>query len=167
MSLVESIADFRGTVYIPELRRSFNRSDKHYLVISFNPSDKVGYSGTFSTNIATMRRFEGLTIDYLPAIAEKRLLKKFLPDNYDFISKFVEIARKTRAMYKRGNLRTPLTTGNLINHCLLHKYGLSETDIIEIASSLYPDDERELFIRLFEDSGEIEVDSLKSDEEND
>jgi len=158
LSLIEPLGDFRGSVWIPELEQTFERTDKHYMVISYNPSEKSGYSGTFLENIATIRRFEGLIIDYLPPMAEKRLVRKYCPESYDFASKFVEIARKTRDFYKRGKLRTPLTTGNLINYAKLYSQRhLAETDIIEIASSLYPDDERELFLRLCEKSGYIEV----------
>jgi len=168
LSLLEPISDFRGTVWVPELGKTFKRTEDHFLVISYNPSEKSGYSGTFIENIATIRRFEGLIIDYLPPIAEKRLIKKYCPDNYDFVSKFVEIARKTRDLFKRGKLRTPLTTGNLINYAkLYHKKGLAESDIIEIASSLFPEDERALFKDLFEKSGEIDPETLKKTDETD
>lgn len=167
LSLLECLSDFRGTVWIPELGKSFKRTEKHYLIISFNPAEKSNYSGTMLTNIATMRRFEGLIIDYMSAHKEKQLIKKFSKD-YDFASKFVEIARKTRDLYRRGSLRTPLTTGNLINYATLYsEKSLSEEDLIEIASSLFPEDERSLFRDLFEKKGEIDVDSLKSEEEKD
>jgi MoxR-like ATPase len=58
VALLESLADFRKSVWIPELRKTFIRSDKHLLVISYNPSEKSGYSGTYLENIATIRRFE-------------------------------------------------------------------------------------------------------------
>jgi len=162
LSLFESLADFRGSVWIPELEKTFKRTEKHYLIISYNPAEKSGYSGTFISNIATIRRFEGLIIKYLSPIHEIRLIKKYSGGNYDFAAKFVEIANKTRDLYKRGKLRTPLTTGNLINYArLYHEKHLSEEDIIEIASSLYPEEERSQFMRLFEDSSEIDVEKLK------
>ena len=60
LSLIESLADFRGNCWIPEVEKTFVRGEKHYIVISYNPSEKAGYSGTFMENIATIRRFEGL-----------------------------------------------------------------------------------------------------------
>jgi len=172
LSLLEPLGDFRGTVYIPELEKTFKRSNKHYLVISYNPAEKSGYSGTFLSNIATIRRFEGLVVDYLDATSEKRLISDLIKerattteakrDAYDFASKFVELARKTRDFYKRGKLRAPLTTGNLKNYALLFAtQNMHETDIIDIASSMYPEDERDQFKRLFEESGEIDVEKLK------
>jgi MoxR-like ATPase len=159
--LLESLADFRGSVWIPELGKTFVRSEKHYLVISYNPSEKAGYSGTFLENIATIRRFEGLVVDYLSAIQERTLIKEH-SKNYDFAVKFVEIGRKTRQAYKDGKLRTPLTTGNLINYAKMFKRGLAEDDIITIASSLFPDEEVALFRSFYEESGEIDVERLKS-----
>lgn len=168
LSLIEPLADFRGSVWIAELGTSFKRSKKHYLVISYNPSEKSGYSGTFVENIATIRRFEGLIIDYLSPRKETTLIQGFCGNKYDFARKFVEIARKTRALYKQGKLRTPLTTGNLINYAkLYHEKSLSEEELIEIASSLYPEEERDLFVRLFEDSSEIDVEKLKQTDKED
>jgi len=168
ISLLESLADFRGSVWIPEYKQEFTRTAHHYLVISYNPSEKSGYSGTFIENIATIRRFEGLIIEYLSPQKERELLKKF-SGNYDFSAKFVEIAKKTRTEYENGRLRSPLTTGNLINYAKLYKNKMAEEDIIDIASSLYTaKEERSLFLTFFEDSSEIDVDKLKKakDEEN-
>jgi len=163
LSLLESLADFRGSVWIPELNQEFKRTEKHYLVISYNPSEKSGYSGTFLTNIATVRRFEGLVIDYLTETREANLVKKHCGNDYTFAMKWVQIGKKTRELYRQGKLRTPLTTGNLINYAKLYKKGLAEEDLVEIASSLFPEDERSLFTRLFEDSEDIDVDKLKKD----
>jgi len=165
MSLIEPLADFRGSVWIPELEMTFHRSEKHFLVISYNPAEKMSYSGTFLGNIATLRRFEGLIIDYLLPRDERRLIQKYC-DDYDFVSKFVEIANKTRDLYKRGQLRSPLTTGNLINYARLYnEKNLAEEDIIEIASSMFSDDERDIFKRLFEETGEIDIDKIKKQTE--
>jgi len=163
LSLIESLADFRGNVWIPEIGKQYKRSENHYVIISYNPSEKAGYSGTFLENIATIRRFEGLVIEYLTPMAEKRLIQSF-SDDYDFACKWVEIARKTRELYKRGKLRTPITSGNLINYAKMWKEKhISEEDLTEIASSLFPEDERELFVRLFEESGDIDVEKLKKE----
>jgi hypothetical protein len=167
ISLLESLADFRGSVWIPEYKKQYLRTEKHYLVISYNPSEKSGYSGTFIENIATIRRFEGLIIEYLSPQKERTLIAKFA-GKYDFSAKFVEIATKTRTEYEAGKLRTPLTTGNLINYAKLYKYGMSEEDIIDIASSLYTaKEERDLFRSFFENSNEIDVEKLKKEQEED
>lgn len=158
ISLIESLADFRGSIWINELEQTFKRNSEHYLVISYNPSEKSGYSGTFIENIATIRRFEGLVIDYMSSIAERKLITKH-SGNYEFSAKFVELANKTRTLYKEGKLRTPLTSGNLINYARLFKSGLSETEIVEIASSLFSESERELFKRLFESAEKLEIET--------
>lgn len=151
-SLVESLGDFRGNVYVPELQRVYKRTAKHYLVISFNPAEKSGYSGTYLMNIATMRRFEGLIVDYLSIQKETELVKGICKD-YNFARKWVEIANKTRTLYRKAKLRTPLTTGNLKNYAKLWKNEhLDEEELVEIAKSLYPEEEQETFARLFETS---------------
>lgn len=155
-SLVESLGDFRGNVYVPELQRVYKRTSEHYLIISFNPSEKSGYSGTYLMNIATMRRFEGLVVEYLSIQNETNLVKKIC-ESYNFARKWVEIANKTRILYKRGTLRTPLTTGNLMNYAKLYKQEhLAEEEIIEIVKSLYPEEERNLVVRLFESDKTVE-----------
>jgi len=153
-SLIEPIADFRGFIYIPELQQQFKRTSEHYLIIDHNPSEKAGYSGTFIENIATIRRFEGIVMDYMSAISEKKLITKH-SGSYEFSAKFVELASKTRTLYKEGKLRTPLTSGNLINYAKLFKNGLSETEIIEIASALFDESERDLFKRMFEQAEKL------------
>lgn len=164
ISLLESLADFRGSIWLPELGKTFYRTDEHYLIISYNPSEKSGYSGTFIENIATIRRFEGLVIEYLGKTKERSLVQKFAGEkSYDFACKFVEIGSKTRTLYKENRLRTPLTTGNLINYAKLYKHGLAEDDIMTIAESLFPEEERKLFRSLFENNAEIDVEKLKKE----
>jgi hypothetical protein len=161
ISLLESLADFRGNIWVPEYKREFVRTAKHYLVISYNPSEKSGYSGTFLENIATIRRFEGLIIEYLSPQKERTLITKFA-GNYNFSAKWVEIAHKSRTEYEMGRLRTPITTGNLLNYGKLYKAGMAEDDLIEIASSLFTaKEERNLFLSFYEDSSDIDIERLK------
>jgi len=163
VSLIESLADFRGNVYIPELGETLTRTPNHWIVISYNPTEKTGYSGTFIQNIATMRRFEGLIIEYLSISAETRIVKKY-SNNYDFARKFVELASKTRDLYKESKLRTPLTTGNLINYAKMWKeQKLAEEDIIEIAKSLYPEEEQSQFSKLYENANDLDLAKLKAE----
>lgn len=165
VSLIESLADFRGNVYIPELGETLTRTPQHYIIISYNPTEKTGYSGTFIQNIATMRRFEGLVVDYLSIKEETTLIKKF-SGNYDFARKFVELASKTRKLYKESKLRTPLTSGNLINYAKMWKdLKLSEDEIFEIIKSLYPEEEFSQLGKLYEDSKNLDINSLKEEAE--
>lgn len=151
-SLFESLADFRGNVFIPELNRVYKRTKDHLLVISFNPAEKIGYSGTYQMNIATMRRFEGFTMEYLSEDKETKLIKAIC-GNYNFARKWVEIANKTRVLYRKGQLHTPLTTGNLKNYAKLWKFEhMAEEDIIDIAKSLYPEEQHTTVVRLWESS---------------
>ena len=148
VSLIESLGDFRGSIHIPELNVEYKRNSEHYLIISYNPSEKSGYSGTFTENIATIRRFEGLIIDYMNELKETKHIRKFTKDSI-FARKLVSLARKTRDLYKNGQLNTPLTTGNLINYAKLKDAGMDESDIIEIASSLFKESQRASFKRLW------------------
>lgn len=157
ISLVESLADFRGNVWISELQKTFFRSDGHKIVVSFNPAEKSGYAGTFIQNIATMRRFEGQVIKYLPIKDETKLVMKYCNGDYDWARKWVEFANKTRGLYLNGNVRTPVTCGNLINYGKLHSDGVADEDLIEIVQSLYSELERETIQRQFEESEELHI----------
>jgi len=163
ISLVESLADFRGSIWISELQATFKRSENHYLIISYNPSEKSGYSGTFIENIATIRRFEGIDVDYLTIRAETKLIKAKCKNDYEFARKWVEIADKSRTLYKEGKLRTPLTTGNLINYAKLHLDGVHDQDILRVASSLFSETERQTFQRLFEEAKSLEMPNGEED----
>ena len=155
LSFLESISDFRGNVNVPELCKTFVRTEKHYLVISYNPAEKSGYSGTHMCNIATLRRFEGLEIQYLSAIKEIDIIKG-ISNNYQFSEKFVELANKTREAYKTGKLRMPITTGNLINYAKMFLNGMCDDDLITVISSMYGEEEKETFNKFIEKNGELE-----------
>lgn len=161
IGLVETVADFTGAIYIDELCKTYVRSPEHYFVISYNPCERLGYSGTFNDNIATLNRFEGLEVGYLPKQKEIELMMKQLSKMqktdrrkaYEFAYKFTELAIKTRDLYVNGDLKSPITTRNLINYAKLYQdTSLSETDIIEIASTLFTSAQRETFKNLFEDA---------------
>lgn len=160
VSLFNSLSDFRGNVWIPELEQTFTRTPNHYLIIAYNPTEKSGYSGTFIQNIATMRRFEGIVVDYLSETEETKLVKAF-SSNYEFSRKFVMLAGKTRKLYSEGKLRTPLTSGNLINYAKMWKDGISEEEIVEIIKSLYPSDEWSMVGRLFEETSKLDLKTAK------
>jgi len=149
LTLINQLADFRKSIWIPELEREFKRTEKHYLIISMNPFEKEGYTGTFRTNIAQMRRFETLVLDYLDMRTEVKILTKILND-YEFCRRLVEFANKVRTNYKEGNLSTPITTGNLINYCRMKKEGLDEKEIVEIACNLFLEEERSKVKALWE-----------------
>lgn len=155
ISLVESLADFRGNVWISELQKTFFRSENHKIIVSFNPAEKSGYAGTFIQNIATMRRFEGMVVKYLPIKDETKLIMKHCNDDYDWARQWVEFANKTRHLYLNGNVRTPITTGNLINYAKLHNDGVDTEDLVEIVQSLYAELERETIARQFEEAKTI------------
>ncbi len=149
-TLINQLSDFRRSVWIPELKQRFYRSEKHFLIIAMNPYEKIGYTGTFQTNIAQMRRFETLVFDFLSVKKETELLLKSF-DDYKWVRKMVEFANKVRTLYRRGELTTPITTGNLRNYCSLVRDGLDEGDIIDIASNLFLEEERAVVWRLWEE----------------
>jgi MoxR-like ATPase len=160
-SLFESVADFRGTVWIPELGQSFERTEDHWLIISYNPAEKTGYSGTFLQNIATIRRFEGLVIDYLSIQAETNLVRE-VAGEYNFSRKWVELASKTRDAYRDSKLRTPLTTGNLLTYARLWKdCRMDEKEIFDISKSLFPEEEWTFYSKMFEETAKVDWKTAK------
>lgn len=155
ISLVESLADWRESIYVPELNKKYKRGSKHYIIISNNPFDKIGYSGTHMINIATLRRFEPLWCYYLSIRAEVDMLMKHF-DDYEWVRRLVEFADKVRTNYKEGKLTMPLTTGNLINYAKLKRDGLRDNKIVEIAVGHYLEEERPIVKKLFENVELIE-----------
>jgi len=88
VSLFESLADWTDKIFIPELQQDYVRSPEHYLIVTMNPYDKVGYAGTHQTNIATMRRFEPIVVHYLTPQKETELLMRVY-NEYDWVRKLV------------------------------------------------------------------------------
>lgn len=148
ISLMESLSDFRGTLRVHELSKVYKRTTKHYLIVAMNPFSKSGYTSTFRTNIATLRRFEPLTLDYLDEITETKLLNKINKD-WDICRKLVSFAKKIRDNYKLGKLSMPITTGNLKKYVQMHNLGLEDKDILDIISGHFLEEERPTIRRLW------------------
>ncbi|MEM1575856.1 MAG: MoxR family ATPase [Nitrososphaerota archaeon] len=161
-SLLNSLTDFRKKIYIPELNQTYERTEKHYIIISYNPAEKSSYIGTFADNIAQLRRFESIRLSYMDKMKEVKYLQKITKKDYDTCLRFVEWADKIRRCYLNGELSNVITTGNLINYLnMLDNNNLTIDDIIEIASNNFIFEEKEKVIRLF---GENKVKSDNEDE---
>ncbi len=140
-ALLESLADFRGMVRISETGEVRRRTDRHYLVISMNPSEKSAYGGTFQMNAALRRRFETIRMGWLDPAAETSLLVDRTGVSFGFARAVVEFANRTREAYRSGRLSTVLTTGNLLNYAKLYKDGMDEETIVRIASNQFREEE--------------------------
>ncbi|OGS41974.1 MAG: hypothetical protein A3K67_06930 [Euryarchaeota archaeon RBG_16_62_10] len=136
-ALLESLADFRGTVRIPETGMVYRRSEKHLFVISMNPSEGDGYAGTFKVNIAQRRRFETIRMEWLDPVTETDLLVKRTGVEFGFARALVEFANRTREAYRGGRLSTALTTGNLMNYSFLFIDGVDEETIVKTATNQF------------------------------
>jgi MoxR-like ATPase len=159
LGVLETLADFTASIYIDETGEYLTRTSDHLLIISYNPSDKSGYAGTFNDNIATMRRFEGLIVPYLSKEAEIKLMLKEMPlstkknktETYQFCYRMATLAANVRTLYLDGTLKSPVTTGNLQNYArLFEKTDLCESDIIDIIGTLFTEAQRDTFKSLYE-----------------
>ncbi|MBU0686048.1 MAG: AAA family ATPase [Thermoplasmatota archaeon] len=140
-ALLESLADFRGMLRIPETGKVYFRSDKHLLVISMNPAEKNSYSGTFHGNTALRRRFETIRIRWLAPATEISLLMQRTGVAYGFARALVEFASRTRDAYAKGELSATITTGNLLNYSTLYNDEVDENSIVMLAANLFREDE--------------------------
>jgi len=140
-ALLESLADFRGMLRIPETGKVYFRSDKHLLVISMNPAEKGGYAGTFYENTALRRRFETIRIRWLTPATEISLLMQRTGVSYGFARALVEFAGRTREAYAKGELSAAVTTGNLLNYSTLYNDDVDENTIVVLAANLFREDE--------------------------
>lgn len=163
-TLLNSLTDFRGKIRIPEFSKDYFRLPNHKLIISMNPAEKSGYTGTFLTNIAQARRFESIRMEYLNITSELKLLtgQKFndggfelTPQKADYriIRKLVELAQKTRTLYTSGKLSMPITTGNLLNYIKIYELGLGEEELLEVICAMFRYDESSKIISVW---GEVE-----------
>jgi MoxR-like ATPase len=176
LTILNMLGDFRKKVYISELESSkllkdlkmdepvFKRTDKHWMIVGMNPAERAGYSGTFTMNIAQLRRFESLELTYLSQQQESRLLETQTKCSHEQAMKYVAMAGQTRALYRVGRLATPITTGNLLNYARLEVLErLSDTEISEIMTAMYPQNEHDTVVGLWK--GKVTAESVMKDEE--
>jgi len=154
MGVLNSISDWRRSIYIPELDREFVRTEKHYIILTMNPETRSEYSGRFQVDVAQRRRYVWLWVDYLSPNAERRYLWELTGRNPKYrkvISRLVEWANRTRELYKIGELRLPVTTGNLKAAMkLIAEKGMNVDRVVEIISYMYPTEvERERVMSLW------------------
>lgn len=164
LTLMNMLTDFRKQVYVNELKGSpllrehgldpqnpmLKRTDQHYCVIGMNPAERAGYTGTFTMNIAQLRRFESLELKYIGQQTEITLLKDKTGIQHNEAKHLVTMANQTRALYRVGILTTPITTGNLENYAkLMVVEKLSETDVSEIMAAMYTEAERDTIMALW------------------
>lgn len=153
-ALLESLADFRGSIRVYELGEELKRSAKHYFVVSMNPYEKAGYAGTFQSNIAQRRRFETIRMTWLSELRESEMLMEKTGIGWEFSRRLTSFADKTRKAYREGLLTTPVTTGNLLNYARLHKREVDEKQIVDIVCGMYLEEEAEKVRRLWEEQTE-------------
>ena len=132
----------------------FKRSERHFIILSMNPETRSEYSGRFQVDIAQRRRYVWLWVDYLSPNAEREYLWKLVGKSQEHkkcISKLVEWANRTRELYKVGELRLPVTTGNLKDAVrLVVEKGMDVNRVVEILSYMYPTEvEREKVLALW------------------
>lgn len=164
LTLMNMLTDFRKQVYVNELKGSpllkehgldpknpmLKRTDGHYCVIGMNPAERAGYTGTFTMNIAQLRRFESLELKYMGQQTEITLLKDKTGIQHNEAKHLTTMANQTRALYRVGILTTPITTGNLENYAkLMVVEKLSETDVSEIMAAMYTEAERDTIMALW------------------
>lgn len=177
LTIMNMLSDFRKRLYVPELKDSpvlkrlglkepmLMRSDKHYLIIGMNPAERAGYSGTFTMNIAQLRRFESLELGYLSQQAETRLLETQAKCSHEQAMKFVSMAGQTRALYRVGRLSTPITTGNLLNYARLEvQEKLKDSEIAEIMAAMFLQTERDTVNALWK--GKTSAEQIMKEEES-
>ena len=176
LTILNMLTDFREAVYISELESSpllaklkmdepkFKRGPKHWFIVGMNPAERAGYSGTFTMNIAQLRRFESLELTYLSQQQESRLLETQTKCSHEQAMKYVAMAGQTRALYRVGRLATPITTGNLLNYARLEvQEKLSDTEISEIMTAMFPQGEHDTVVGLWK--GKVTAESVMKDEE--
>jgi MoxR-like ATPase len=176
LTILNMITDFRRSLYVPELKNSpilerlgltepkLRRTEKHYIIIGMNPAERAGYAGTFSMNIAQLRRFESLELGYLSQQAESRRLETETKCSHEQAMKYVAMAGQTRALYRVGRLSTPITTGNLINYAKLEvQEKLKDPEIAEIMGAMYLQTERDTVNALWK--GKTSAEQIMKEEE--
>lgn len=178
LTLMNMLTDFRKQVFVGELKGSpmlkaagydprnpmLKRTDEHYCIIGMNPAERAGYTGTFTMNIAQLRRFESLELKYIGQQTEIQLLKDKVGILHNEAKHLVTMANQTRALYRVGILSTPITTGNLENYAkLLTAEKLSEDDVSKIMSAMYTEAERDTILALW--SGKTTAEAIIKSQE--
>jgi len=177
LTIMNMLSDFRRKLFVPELKDSpalkrlgikepmLQRTEKHFLIIGMNPAERAGYAGTFTMNIAQLRRFESLELSYLSQQSESRLLETQTKCSHEEAMKYVSMANQTRALYRVGRLSTPITTGNLLNYARLSiQEKLKDAEIADIMAAMYLQTERDTVNALWK--GKTSAEQIMKQEES-
>jgi MoxR-like ATPase len=149
------VADHTRTKVLHDLKDEdgnpmvLKRADDKYFVIAYNPSEKSEYAGTFQMNIAFLRRFEGMWIDYLPEDVERDMLDE-MGLNFSDASRLTQFAAFTRQAYQDGDLVAPITLGNLKEYAkMIQHHGVDLDDILTLIKGKYPEAQHEIINALW------------------
>ena len=145
LTLLNSLADFRDKIHVPELvdnpdiqspnldnEGNMTRTrGEHLLIIAMNPAEKAQYVGTIGMNIAQLRRFESVDIKYMSPQNERLAIVTIMPEleqseqekqkNAVIIKSLIATALQTREKYKDGEISSPITTQNILNYLRMMK----------------------------------------------
>jgi MoxR-like ATPase len=174
LTLLNSLCDFRDRIHVPELVGNTDLHEpnldsegnikrtkgKHLLIIAMNPAEKAQYVGTIGMNIAQLRRFESVEIDYMPYTSERQAIITALPEinnQKDLIEvkNLLAIAAQTRSKYRNGEIGNPITTANIINYLRMYKdkeKPMPPDDIRDTILSMYKESEQDAIKAIFAES---------------
>jgi hypothetical protein len=90
-------------------------------------------------------------------MTETKYLMQVTKKDYNTCLKFANFAQKIRRNYLQGELSNVITTGNLINYLKMLDQGLTEEEVIEIATNNFLVEERDKVINLWHNDKEGNV----------
>lgn len=151
--ILNSILDFRRSVYVPEINKKFELENSKLLVVgTMNPTS---YGGVFDLNEDLRSRFVEIYIDYPEKGKEEKILKEIATLPEEITELILELAKETRGAFKKGEISYAISTRDiaLFSECFnVYKTAFKETEkalIFALANTVvnrYNEKEREFVI---------------------
>jgi len=141
LAVMNPLTDATRAISIPFTGETVLRPDNVKLILTMNPWDQAGYTGTNQLNIAMLDRFNILEVDYLSVREETKLLQNY-NEKYEDCRKWAEFAAKSRRAYVNAEVTNAITTRNLIDYVQYVKV-LPEKQVVQLALNQFITDERE------------------------
>ena len=157
--ILNPLTDDNERLPVMELDEVIVRPSNHYIAISQNPADKIGYGGANMSNRAQMRRFKIIPMTYMRWRTELKILEMLCPEAHwrETLEKMVRVAQVTRNQYAEGTLMDMINTGHLKNAAKMMKAGLEPDMAFRSIVAQFPSEQQPLVMRLWTGSGELNV----------
>ena len=128
-----SLMDGRREITLPENGGEVIKAHPNFTVIGAMNEGKGNFAGTTELSEPQRERFACMTLGYLPAAKERKLLVSRTGCAEEIAEKLVALGKQLRASFERGDIHTSFGTRSLLKAAKLIVQGVKPLDATKVA----------------------------------